>query len=644
MSRQIPLDQIEPNRWNPNEVAGETYVQLVKDMQEHGQREPVTVSPYPVFYPNEDRDPEHPYTTPEAWTGFFVICDGEHRLRAAKSLGWETIDAVVMELTEDEALTAFYRNQSTRGSFDPFKEALLFQRYLDRGLTQEVVVETLNLSSVGYLTDRLYLLQLSPDVREMLDRLPEVIEMEVRERSRGEGEEEIQLLVDEIFARAKFTTRHLRPLATLQPRQQKTVLDEMIEIYVEGGTFSVRAVEARVKTIKEIAAQRQRFMKAWETAKVKDCPTCSNPAVGFDPHDENELTFRCAKGHTWRYDKTYEELEEERKEKLRRELEERRAAEALVIESVLAKYSWPPTREKLLDDYYLESTYMFKGDAEKAVNAYLEAHPDLELAEPPETPEPRETPPAKPYATPPEAVTNHERLLEKGMTEEAEEYAEAMGIKAQLGLGKPEEPRFLRFATTAATPNDLHDAAMDYILDKILPELTGLTSIELRGWRGGEPVSLRFRDVMWYSHRDLGGMMYRVGDRDLGYLIQDEEYENVTVVAPFDTSGPDDELQAKKQLIARFFGEIVGTKLDPWPPLEEATDAAEDAEDPDEPELGDEPEEDAAGVIECPGCGKTVPWSLRCINCGEELPAQPRPEEPTIPVPDHGRGYQEDEA
>jgi len=38
-------------------------------------------------------------------------------------------------------------------------------------------------------------------------------------------DEEIQLLVDEIFARAKFTTRHLGPIATLTPRRQKDVLE-----------------------------------------------------------------------------------------------------------------------------------------------------------------------------------------------------------------------------------------------------------------------------------------------------------------------------------------------------------------------------------------------------------------------------------
>jgi len=212
-----------------------------------------------------------------------------------------------------------------------------------------------------------------------------------------------------------------------------------------------------------------------------------------------------------------------------------------------------------------------------------------------------------------------------------------MGITEQLGLEKTETPRFLRFASTLAEPDELHNAAMDYILDKILPELTGLSSIDLRGWRGDEPVSLRFRDEMWYSHRDLGGMMYKVGDHELGYLVMDEEYEGETVVAPtvvapFDTSGPPDELRAKKLLIARFFGVIVGTKLDPWFPEEPAEEATE---------AEDEEHEETAGVTVCPGCGKTVPWSLRCINCGEELPAQPRLGEPTIPVPDHGRGYQE---
>ena len=98
---KFSLGQLEPNRWNANEVTGDTCTQLLSDMRDHGQREPVTVSPRSVFYgePGEG----------------YIICDGEHRYKAAMELGWEDLEATVEELTEDQAITRFYRQQGTLG-------------------------------------------------------------------------------------------------------------------------------------------------------------------------------------------------------------------------------------------------------------------------------------------------------------------------------------------------------------------------------------------------------------------------------------------------------------------------------------------------------------------------------------------------
>lgn len=388
---KLRLDVLEPNRWNANEVTGEKYLLLVKDMREAGQREPIVASPYPVFYPAEDKDPEHPYTTPLAWDGFFVICDGEHRYKAALELGWEELEATVEELTEDEAVTRFYRQQATRGGFDPLREARMFQHYLDDGLTQEQVVEKLGLSSDSYLTDRLALLNLSPLVQEILANLKGMLASRIKERATNETQEELRELTDEILERSGIETIKLRYISTLPENDQGLLVSSMLDTFIEGGTVTTRQVAQMVRTIREKIDRQKTFMKAWETAKVKNCPQCKNPPTDFV--NEEARLFRCARLHTWRYDKTSEELEEEKKQVALRLLEERRlrdegvakankARDAHTIEQVLGMHTAPVTLQQLQVEFYRLGDYADLGQSRKALSQYLEGHPDVRLKEP----------------------------------------------------------------------------------------------------------------------------------------------------------------------------------------------------------------------------------------------------------------------
>ncbi len=684
---KLQLDQIEPNQWNPNEVRGDKYTQLVKDMQEHGQREPITVSPYPVFYPGEvdNTDPEHkPYTTPEAWEGFMVICDGEHRVNAAKSLGWKEIDAQILELTEDEALTRFYRMQSTRGDNNPLREAQLFQHYLDQDLTQDEVVEKLNLSSKAYLTDRLYLLQLSPAVTEALTNFPKVIEERIRVKSYNDDEEELLELIEEVCAR-KPSMRHYRALSTLPKKMQEELLGALLDSIIEGAPISTRQLEQSVKELKERLEKQKRFVDAHMNAVRPDCPVCGKPPVRF-MGDEEEL-FICMNAHPWRYRLTDQEEEEYEAQQEQERLEQQKQEDYELVEENLQDFtemhSRPPSIEELRKTFYYDSIYS-ESDSNKIVEEYLKDHPDhglktalevytetidelIEQMEDPNTEEiidylckefsllrqsatnilekylaehpeiEPETP--IPYIEPEEAEEPGDgwKELEADAEERAarsvdEEINQALGIPPipqTPSIPQEETPRILRFTTTEASPEELRESIKFWLLGK-LQDLVSVERVVLAGMNGeGQEVKLQFNPLFYQGH-----LVYRVDDEEFDLLISDEQYKGLTMVSPYNTAIPEDELQEKKLTIKRFFEKTWDTDLDPWEDEEviekpdEATipvpDHGRDYAEAINQEQSEQPEEEISkdepcGSLLCPHCGKQSPNPNYCSNCGKPL-------------------------
>ena len=74
--REIPIDLIDPNSWNPNAMNQETFDRLVQEITEVGYIDPIQVV--------------------EMDDGRYRILGGEHRWTAGKVLGWPTIQAVVL--------------------------------------------------------------------------------------------------------------------------------------------------------------------------------------------------------------------------------------------------------------------------------------------------------------------------------------------------------------------------------------------------------------------------------------------------------------------------------------------------------------------------------------------------------------------
>ena len=79
--RIIPVNKIDPNPWNPNEMPAETLAKIKKDMETEGVLESILVRPSPEK------------------KGRFQIIDGEQRLMSAKAAD---IAEAIAQATEKE--------------------------------------------------------------------------------------------------------------------------------------------------------------------------------------------------------------------------------------------------------------------------------------------------------------------------------------------------------------------------------------------------------------------------------------------------------------------------------------------------------------------------------------------------------------
>lgn len=108
--RMIPLDEIVPNPWNPNEMEDETFNRLTDELQSVGMIDPIQVVP-----------------TDEG----FRILGGEHRYHAAKVIGWKKLPCVVLSDTKwkDEDLQKFVtvRLNILHGKLNPTKMVGLYE-------------------------------------------------------------------------------------------------------------------------------------------------------------------------------------------------------------------------------------------------------------------------------------------------------------------------------------------------------------------------------------------------------------------------------------------------------------------------------------------------------------------------------------
>lgn len=130
----VPITEVRPNQYNPNRQSEHEFELLLRSMREDGITQPIIV---------------------QAETG--EIVDGEHRWRAARTLGFDTIPVVRVEMTPEQMRIATLRHNRARGSED-----------ID--LTARVLADLRELGALDWAQDSLMLDDV--EVSRLLDDLP----------------------------------------------------------------------------------------------------------------------------------------------------------------------------------------------------------------------------------------------------------------------------------------------------------------------------------------------------------------------------------------------------------------------------------------------------------------------------------------
>lgn len=111
---QIPAAYLAANPWNPNKMTAFMYEKAVESLKEFGFIAPVIVR--------------------QLGPDFYQIIDGEHRFRAALSLGWVEIPCVLVEeLSEAQAKKLTVVLNELHGQLDPGKLSDLLGDLADSG-------------------------------------------------------------------------------------------------------------------------------------------------------------------------------------------------------------------------------------------------------------------------------------------------------------------------------------------------------------------------------------------------------------------------------------------------------------------------------------------------------------------------------
>ena len=212
--QDIELDKIVPNRYQPRrEFSDDSIKELAETLDKDGLLQPIVV--------REDGE-DH-----------YEIIAGERRYRAAKSLNWETIPAIVNNMNDDQAASLALIENLQREDLNTIDEAKAYTNLMKlNDLTQTALAKDMG-KSQSYVANKLRLLKLDDDVQKAL-------------------------------IEGKITARHGRALLNLSDDDQERVLKE-----IEDKGLNVKQTEEIAKDVdayfnpkpKEKETKRERVVK-----------------------------------------------------------------------------------------------------------------------------------------------------------------------------------------------------------------------------------------------------------------------------------------------------------------------------------------------------------------------------------------------
>lgn len=150
---KYPLDKLELNEWNPNEMDLEKMKSLVRSIKERGFLVPIVA--------NKDGK----------------IIEGEHRYLASKECGLKKVPVMLVEMEEDEMKMSTLGLNNIKGCDSPVRLAKLLQDLNQRHSLQEIA-EKIGHGSES-IKDKLELLKIPEDLLQQLKENSVIQEQEV---------------------------------------------------------------------------------------------------------------------------------------------------------------------------------------------------------------------------------------------------------------------------------------------------------------------------------------------------------------------------------------------------------------------------------------------------------------------------------
>ncbi len=195
--KELPLDVIEPGRYQPRSAMDPDRLKELSDsIREQGLVQPVVVRPL-------------------AKKGRYELIAGERRWRASQMAGLDTIPALVREVADEATLALALIENIQRENLNPLEEATALSRLIEEfDLTHEQAATSVGRSRAA-VTNLLRLLDMAPEVRDLVDQ-------------------------------RKLDMGHARALLTLDRGDQVRAAHQIVD-----QALSVRQTEALVRRLRE---------------------------------------------------------------------------------------------------------------------------------------------------------------------------------------------------------------------------------------------------------------------------------------------------------------------------------------------------------------------------------------------------------
>jgi ParB family transcriptional regulator, chromosome partitioning protein len=144
--RKIPIDLIVPNRFQPRTVFDDEKIEeLSRTIHIHGIIQPIVVRQFE--------------------TEKYEIIAGERRWRAMKKLGWDTVPAIVKNMSDTETASVALIENLQREELSPIEEAIAYGKLLElHNLTQEALAQRLG-KGQSTVANKLRLLKLPQPIQ-----------------------------------------------------------------------------------------------------------------------------------------------------------------------------------------------------------------------------------------------------------------------------------------------------------------------------------------------------------------------------------------------------------------------------------------------------------------------------------------------